>query len=247
MIRKILGSSILFFSIFSFNVSSGAEVKGDIYNIDFSFEGIFGTYDKKQLQRGLQVFTEVCAGCHGLTHVAYRNLGDAGGPELPPEQVKAYAAQFDIYDQEIEEERSAIPSDYFGESMVENAPNLSLMAKARVKGPEYIVTLLRSYNEEEKEQAGYVLYGNKIYPGGWIAMAQPLWGDDVEYMDGTEATLEQEAEDVAAFLMWAAEPKLNVRKETGFRAVLLLLLLSVFLYLTNKKLWAPYKGKNLNR
>ena len=76
-------------------------------------------------------------------------------------------------------------------------------------------------------------------------MAQPLWGDDVEYMDGTEATLEQEAEDVAAFLMWAAEPKLNVRKETGFRAVLLLILLSVLLYFTNKRLWAPYKNKNI--
>jgi len=84
-----------------------------------------------------------------------------------------------------------------------------------------------------------------LYPGGWIAMSQPLWGDDVEYMDGTEATLQQEAEDVAAFLMWAAEPKLNVRKETGFRAVLLLLLLSVLLYFTNKKLWAPHKYKKV--
>jgi len=225
------------------NAVFSAGPTGKIDDIDFSFEGVFGTYDKNQLQRGLQVFTEVCAGCHGLKHVAYRNLGDPGGPELPPEQVKAYAAQFDIYDPELDDERSAIPSDYFGSSMVENAPNLSLMAKARIRGPEYITTLLRSYNEEEKEQAGSVLYGNKLYTGGWIAMAQPLWGDDVEYMDGTEASLEQESEDVAAFLMWAAEPKLNVRKETGFRAVFLLLLLSVFLYLTNKKLWAPHKNK----
>ena len=227
------------------NAVFSAGPTGKIENIDFSFEGVFGTYDKNQLQRGLQVFTEVCAGCHGLKHVAYRNLGDPGGPELPPEQVKAYAAQFDIYDPELDDERSAIPSDYFGDSMVENAPNLSLMAKARVKGPEYIATLLRSYNEEEKEQAGSVLYGNKLYPGGWIAMAQPLWGDDVEYMDGTEASLEQQSEDVAAFLMWAAEPKLNVRKETGFRAVLLLMLLSVLLYFTNKRLWAPYKNKKV--
>ena len=225
------------------NAVFSAGPTGKIENIDFSFEGVFGAYDKNQLQRGLQVFTEVCAGCHGLKHVAYRNLGDPGGPELPPEQVKAYAAQFDIYDPELDDERSAIPSDYFGDSMVENAPNLSLMAKARVKGPEYIATLLRSYNEEEKEPAGSVLYGNKLYPGGWIAMAQPLWGDDVEYMDGTEASMEQQSEDVAAFLMWAAEPKLNVRKETGFRAVLLLILLSVLLYFTNKRLWAPYKNK----
>ena len=118
---------------------------GKIDDVDFSFEGVFGTYDKKQLQRGLQVFTEVCAGCHGLKHVAYRNLGDKGGPELPPEQVKAYAAQFDIYDPDIDDDRSAVPSDYFGGSMVENAPNLSLMAKARVGGAEYIVSLLKSY------------------------------------------------------------------------------------------------------
>ncbi len=241
--KKIITFWIFLISFFVKNAAFSAGPTGKIENIDFSFEGVFGTYDKNQLQRGLQVFTEVCAGCHGLKHVAYRNLGDPGGPELPPEQVKAYAAQFDIYDPELDDERSAIPSDYFGDSMVENAPNLSLMAKARVKGPEYIATLLRSYNEEEKEQAGSVLYGNKLYPGGWIAMAQPLWGDDVEYMDGTEASLEQQSEDVAAFLMWAAEPKLNVRKETGFRAVLLLMLLSVLLYFTNKKLWAPYKNK----
>ena len=241
--NRIIIFWVFFASLVVNNAAFSAGPMGKIENIDFSFEGVFGTYDKNQLQRGLQVFTEVCAGCHGLKHVAYRNLGDPGGPELPPEQVKAYAAQFDIYDPELDDERSAIPSDYFGGSMVENAPNLSLMAKARVRGPEYIATLLKSYNEEEKEQAGSVLYGNKLYPGGWIAMAQPLWGDDVEYMDGTEASLEQEAEDVAAFLMWAAEPKLNVRKETGFRAVLLLMLLSVLLYFTNKKLWAPYKNK----
>ena len=241
--KRIIICSIFISSIIFNSTAFSAGPSGEIENIDFPFEGVFGTYDKNQLQRGLQVFTEVCAGCHGLKHVAYRNLGDPGGPELPPEQVKAYAAQFDIYDAELDDERSAIPSDYFGGSMVENAPNLSLMAKARVRGPEYIATLLKSYNEEEKEQAGSVLYGNKLYPGGWIAMAQPLWGDDVEYMDGTEASLEQEAEDVAAFLMWAAEPKLNVRKETGFRAVLLLMLLSVLLYFTNKKLWAPYKNK----
>ena len=186
--NRIIFFCFLITSFVLSNAAFSAGPSGKIEDIDFSFEGVFGTYDKNQLQRGLQVFTEVCAGCHGLKHVAYRNLGDPGGPELPPEQVKAYAAQFDIFDPELDDERSAIPSDYFGGSMVENAPNLSLMAKARLRGPEYIATLLKSYNEEEKEQAGSVLYGNKLYPGGWIAMAQPLWGDDVEYMDGTEAS-----------------------------------------------------------
>mgnify|MGYP003302372120 CR=1 FL=1 len=145
----------------------------------FSFSKPLGKIDKNGAQRGLQVYVEICASCHGLKHVAYRNLGDPGGPELPPEQVKAYAAQFDIYDADLDDERTAIPSDYFSGSMVENAPNLSLMAKARVGGAEYIVALLKGYNEEEKEQAGSVLYGNKLYPGGWIAMSQPLYGDDV--------------------------------------------------------------------
>ena len=110
-------------------------------------------------------------------------------------------------------------------------------------GPEYIVNLLLKYNEEEKEQAGSILYGNDIYPGGWIAMGQPLWGEDVEYEDGTEATIEQEAKDVAAFLMWAAEPKLNNRKEAGFMALSMMIVLAGLLFLTNRRLWAPIKGK----
>ena len=239
----------------------GAETSGaHVEDIDFSFEGIFGTYDKNQLQRGLQVFTEVCASCHGLQQVAFRSLGDVGGPELEQNQVKAYAQLYEIFDPELDDYREAKPADYFPMSAIENAPDLSLMAKARagfhgpyglginqlikgIGGPEYMVNLLLGFNGEEKEQAGSVLYGNDIYPGGWIAMGQPLWGDDVEYMDGTEATIEQEAEDVTAFLMGASEPKLNARKEFGFTAILFLSVLFVLLYLTNKKLWAPHKGK----
>ena len=245
----------------AFNPVFSAESTGQkIKDIDFKFEGIFGTYDKNQLQRGLQVFTEVCASCHGLQHVAFRSLGDPGGPELEDRQVKAYSQLYEIFDPELDDYREAKPADYFPMSAVENAPDLSLMAKARagfhgpyglginqlvngIGGPEYIVNLLLGFNEEEKEQAGTVLYGNNVYPGGWIGMGQPLWGDDVEYMDGTEATMEQEAEDVTAFLMWAAEPKLNARKQFGFTAILFLSVLFILLYLTNKKLWAPHKGK----
>ncbi|PQM59752.1 MAG: cytochrome c1 [Rhodobacteraceae bacterium] len=245
----------------AFNPVFSAESTGQkIKDIDFKFEGIFGTYDKNQLQRGLQVFTEVCASCHGLQHVAFRSLGDPGGPELEDRQVKAYSQLYEIFDPELDDYREAKPADYFPMSAVENAPDLSLMAKARagfhgpyglginqlvngIGGPEYIMNLLLGFNEEEKEQAGTVLYGNNVYPGGWIGMGQPLWGDDVEYMDGTEATMEQEAEDVTAFLMWAAEPKLNARKQFGFTAILFLSVLFILLYLTNKKLWAPHKGK----
>ena len=251
---------IAVFLAFSNNLYAAGKSAKKVEDIDFNFEGIFGTYDRNQLQRGLQVYTEVCAGCHGLEQVAFRSLGDPGGPEMEPKQVKAYAALYEVFDNELDDYRAAIPSDKFPSSGIENAPDLSLMAKARagfhgpygtginqlikgMGGPEYIVSLLLGFNEEEKEQAGSVLYGNDIYPGGWIAMAQPLWGDDVEYMDGTEATVEQEAEDVAAFLMWTAEPKLNARKEFGFTSILFLTILGGLLYLTNKRLWAPHKGK----
>ncbi len=260
MIKKILYTISLYILVFtSASYAAGGSAK-PIEDIDFYFEGPFGTYDRNQLQRGLQVYTEVCSGCHGLNQVAFRTLGDAGGPEMDLAQVKAYAAQFEIYDIEMEDYRPAKPVDKFPSSAVENAPDLSLMAKARagfhgpygtginqllkgMGGPEYIVNLLLAFNEEEKEQGDTILYGNDVYPGGWIAMGQPLWGDDVEYIDGTEATVEQEAEDVAAFLMWAAEPKLNARKQFGFTAILFLALLGALLYLSNKRLWSAHKYK----
>ena len=231
-------------------------IKPEKYN--FSFNKLNGKIDKNSAQRGLQVYIEVCASCHGLSQVAFRTLGDPGGPELESKQIKAYAAMYEIFDTDLDDTREGKPSDKFPMSQLENAPDLSLIAKARagfhgpygtginqllkgMGGPEYITNLLRGFTEEEKEQAGSTLYENKFYPGKWIGMAQPLWGDDVEYIDGTEATLEQVTEDVAAFLMWAAEPKLNARKEFGFMATLFLLGLAVLLYLTNKKLWAKYK------
>ncbi|MEO0822791.1 MAG: cytochrome c1, partial [Pseudomonadota bacterium] len=121
-----------------------------------------------------------------------------------------------------------------------------------IGGPEYIYSLLIAYNGEEQEVAGNVLYGNEVYPGGYISMAQPLWGDDVEYTvhgdangyTPPEATLEQQAKDVSAFLMWAAEPKLVERKEAGIRNFLMLAVLAVLLYFTNKQIWAAVKGKD---
>ena len=259
MIKNFICFLIFSIMISAHSVLGASTAAKKVDDIDFNFEGPFGTYDRNQLQRGLQVFTEVCASCHGLSQVAFRTLSDPGGPELEPEQMKAYAALYEIYDADLDDFRSAKPVDKFPVSAVENAPDLSLMAKARagfhgpyglginqllkgMGGPEYIANLLLAFNEEEKEQAGIVLYGNDIYPGGWIAMGQPLWGDDVEYIDGTEATLEQEVEDVSAFLMWAAEPKLNARKEFGFTAILFLALLGVLLFLTNKRLWSRYKS-----
>lgn len=231
---------------------------GKIHDVDFAHEGPFGTYDQHQLQRGLQVYTEVCAACHGLKYVPLRTLSDEGGPMLDPEQTRAYAAQFEVFDAALDDFRPAIPTDHFPPSGVETAPDLSLMAKARagfhgpmglginqlfqgIGGAEYIVAILTSYTGEEKEEAGTTLYENTAFPGGWISMAPPLYGEDVEFADGHSNEIHHEAEDVAAFLMWAAEPKLNQRKQTGFVAVILLVLLSSLLYLTNKTLWAPVK------
>lgn len=232
---------------------------GSIHDVSFPFEGPFGTYDQFQLQRGLQVYTETCAVCHGLKYVPLRTLGDSGGPDLPDDQVRAYAEQnFEVFDAELDDFRPALPTDSFPANDSAGAPDLSVMAKARagfhgpyglglnqffrgMGGPEYIASVLTGYTGEEKEEAGSILYENTAFPGGWISMPPPLEDGLVEYQDGHDSSLHHMAEDVSAFLMWAAEPKLAARKHTGFLGVVFLALLSVLMYLTNKKLWAPVK------
>lgn len=230
-----------------------------IEDISFSFEGPFGKYDQFQLQRGLQVYTEVCAACHGLRYVPIRTLHDAGGPALPEDQVRAYAAALTIVDAETGEERPRTPTDHFptihGDGM---GPDLSLMAKARaafhgpygtgvtqlvrgIGGPEYIHAILTGFNGEEKEEAGSTFYHNAAFSTGWIKMPPPLSDGQVTYEDGTEATVDQMSRDVSAFLMWTAEPKMMDRKQVGFVSVLFLIVLSALLYLTNKKIWWSVK------
>ncbi len=232
---------------------------GHIENINFSFEGPFGGYDQAQLQRGFQVYSEVCASCHGMKFVPLRTLSDKGGPAFPEEQMRAYARGMTIIDKETGEERPREPTDMFptvtGEGM---GPDLSVMAKARaafhgpygtglsqlvngIGGPEYIYSVLTGYTGETKEEAGSMFNENHAFPGGWIAMPPPLSDDQVTYQDGTPATVHQMSEDVAAFLMWAAEPKLMDRKAVGFASVAFLVLLTALLYLTNKRLWRPIK------
>lgn len=260
MIRKIALSTAAVLAL-GMGTAHAAGEGGHVTDYSFSFEGPFGNFDEHQLQRGLQVYTEVCAACHGLKQVPIRTIGDEGGPNLPEDQVRAYAERFDIFDPELADTRPGKPTDHFPHSSLANAPDLSMMAKARagfhgpyglginqllkgIGGPEYITSLLQGYTGEDKTQAGTTLYENHIFSAGYIAMPQPLYGDDVVYADGTEATLEQEAKDVAAFLMWAAEPKMMARKQAGFTGVFFLILLSVLLYLTNKRIWARVKGKN---
>lgn len=259
MIRQFAISAV---SALTLLTSAAWAAEGEVRTEDvaFSFEGTFGSFDTHQLQRGLQVFTEVCSACHGLKFLRIGALADKGGPMLPEDQVKAYAKALTVIDKDSGEERPATPADHFPANTGANAPDLSVMAKARagfhgpmglginqlvngMGGPEHIYSVLTGYTGEEKEIAGTTFYENHAFSGGWIAMPPPLSAGQVVYADGTEQSVENYSEDVAAFMMWAAEPKMMVRKESGFKAVLVLGLLSIMLYLTNKKLWSGVKGK----
>ena len=259
MFKKTLLSAIAAVGLGSAALAAGGAAH--VEDFAFSFEGPFGKYDQHQLQRGLQIYTEVCAGCHGLEMVAFRNLGDHGGVGWNEDQVKAYAAMFEVFDPDLDDFRAAKPADNFPSNDAVGAPDLSLMAKARagfhgpyglginqvlfgMGGAEYIASLMAGYTGEEKEEAGAILYENTAFPGGWISMAPPLYGEDIEFADGHSNDLHHEAEDIAAFLMWAAEPKLVARKEAGFLAFIAMVALAALLYLTNKKLWAPIKRKD---
>jgi ubiquinol-cytochrome c reductase cytochrome c1 subunit len=258
MFRKIAITTV---SALAFSMGAAqAAGNGEVHDVAFSFEGPFGKYDQFQLQRGLQVYTEVCAACHGLKFVPLRSLSDAGGPGIPEDQVRAYAKQFTVTDKETGEDREGLPTDNFPANTNAGAPDLSLMAKARagfhgpygtginqlfrgMGGPEYIHAVLTGYTGEEKEEFGTAFYENHAFSTGWISMPPPLSDDQVTYADGTAATVDQMSMDVASFLMWAAEPKLMARKDAGFVSVIFLAILSTLLFLTNKRIWAAAKGK----
>ena len=256
--RMAVGALALW--LLSATVSLAAGGGGQIDDHDFSFEGPFGTYDQAQLQRGLQVYQEVCSGCHGLRYVPLRSLADKGGVGLSAQAVKAFARNYEIFDAEIDDYRAALPTDHFPANDSVNAPDLSLMAKARtgfhgpegtgltqllrgIGGPEYMMSLLIGYTGQEKEEAGSILYQNSAYSGEWIAMAPPLEDGIVEFSDESPNDAKSLAADVTAFLTWAAEPKMMARKRAGLTAVLMLGVLSVLLYLSNQRLWSGIKGR----
>lgn len=251
---------------------------------EWTFSGFFGKYDQAQLQRGFKVYKQVCASCHAMKFMSYRNLAEPGGPEFSEEQVKAIAAEYQVQDGPNEDgeffQRTARPSDRFispfaneQEARLANngayPPDMSVIAKARnaahntpwylepakwVKdvatgyqeaGPDYLYALLTGYKEEPPAgvELGEGMYYNKYYPGNQIAMAQPIYDDIIEYTDGSPQTVSQYSKDVTAFLMWTAAPKLEERKEMGFRVILYLIVLSVLLYLAKNKIWANVKKK----
>ena len=241
----------------------------------WSFAGIFGTYDQNQLQRGFQVFREVCSSCHSARLIAFRNLAEEGGPGFSEEQVKALAAEYEVTDPTAEGGvRTAVPADrwpspFATEQDARDAnggalpPDFSVLAKARgVKeeglwwvlnyftgysegGPDYIHALLNGYHDEAPE--GFELaegkYYNDYFPGHAIGMAPPLADGSVDYAEGEDGqsvpeTLEQYSTDVAAFMMWMAEPHLVSRKQTGFAVLIFLVLFAGLMYGTKRKIWA---------
>ena len=222
-----------------------------IPNTRFSFDGVFGTYDRASAQRGFQVYKEVCAACHSMRLLSYRNLRDLG---LTEQQVAAIASQFQVMDGPNDEgqmfERPGRPSDRFRSPFpnpqaaraANNGaypPDLSVIAKARAGGADYLFALLTGYSEPP---AGVTLMEgmnyNRYFPGHQIAMAAPLNPDQVQYADGTPATVENMARDVTTFLQWAAEPELEQRRAMGVKVILFLTILAGLAYALKRKIWA---------
>jgi len=219
---------------------------------DWSFGGIFGTFDRASTQRGFQVYSEVCSACHSIRLVAYRNLTEIG---FTADEVAAIAAERSVTDGPNDEgdmfERPALPSDRFvspyrndqeGRLFNNGAlpPDLSLMVKARPGGADYLYGLLTGFEDEAPE--GFELADgmsyNHFFPGNQIAMGQPLFDGMVEYADGTEATVDQMAEDLTTFLAWTAEPELEARKNLGVKTLIFLIVLTAMLYAVKRKVWA---------
>ena len=218
---------------------------------DWSFNGALGTYDKAALQRGLQVYREVCSACHSLKRVAFRNLEALG---YSSEQIKSLSAEYEITDGPNDEgdffERVGLPSDRFPAPFAnDNAaraanngalpPDLSLITKARAGGADYLHALLTGYRDAP---AGHEvpdgLYYNEYYASQQLAMAPPLTEGQVDYADGTSSSVEQMSSDVTQFLAWAAEPELEARKQMGFKVLLFLFVLSVVMFFATRRVWS---------
>ena len=252
----------IFFIAFVTAISNSAyseEKKIEFIKNDWSFEGIFGTFDRSSLQRGYQVYQEVCSGCHSIQHLSYRNLSEKGGPEFSLDEAKAIAAQFEVTDGPNDEGEMFTRPRRLSDKFVNPFPNIqaataanggayppdmSVLVKARKGGADYIYSLLLGY---EEVPAGYELddgvYYNKYIPGNKIMMSKPLSEGAVEYSDGTQATEAQMAKDVVTFLTWAAEPNLEARHKMGFKVFIFLIILLTLVYFSKQKVWSRLDSK----
>ena len=234
---------------------------------DWSFAGMFGIYDKAQLQRGFQVYREVCSNCHALS-IPFRALGDPNGPGFSEDQVKTLAASYQVTNAEPNDKGEvykrtgtpadiiprpeAYPNDQAAAAVFGKAPpDMALLAKARKyeRGfPWFVFAALPGleYQEVGADYIDAILNGytkpddpqwNLYYPGHKIAMPQPIANGAVDYKDGTPPTLANYSNDISAFLSWAAEPNLTERKKIGLRVMTFLFVLATLLYFTKKRIW----------
>ena len=252
MNKVITLTFVSFLALASFAQASDSSHKLD--KQEWSFEGPFGTFDRGELQRGFQVYSQVCSSCHSMKHLSYRNLSALGYTQ---DEIKAIAAEYEITDGPDDEgemfERPRKPSDkfnnpYANDNLARYANNgslpsdLSLITKARVGGANYVYGILTGYEEApEGVNVSDSQHWNVVMPGNKIAMAAPLSDDIVSYEDGTPTTLAQYARDVSVFLTWAAEPEMAERKRTGIKVILFLLAFAGVMYAVKKKIWADVK------
>ena len=247
-----ISSLIILFLLASYN--SNAAEKVEYLKTNWSFKGLFGKFDRGSLQRGYQVYTEVCSSCHSMKYVSYRNLTEKGGPEFTEEQGKVIAASFDVTDGPNADGEMFIRPGKLSDKFVmpyENTkaaqaanggaypPDMSVLIKARGGGANYIYSLLQGYEDppigttlDEGVHYNKYMYGNKI------KMSNPLSDGLVEYADGTKATVEQMSKDITTFLMWTAEPHLESRHQMGFKAILYLIILTILVYFSMKRIWS---------
>jgi len=232
------------------------EKKIDLIEANWSFSGIFGTFDRASLQRGYQVYSEVCAGCHSMQHLSYRNLSEKGGPEFSEKEAKAIAAQFEVTDGPNSEGEMFLRPGRLSDNFVSPYPNveastaanggayppdMSVLVKARAGGANYIYSLLLGYEETpEGFELDDGVYYNKYMPGNKIKMSEPIYDGIVEYSDGTQTTKEQIVKDVTTFLVWASEPHLESQHKMGFKVIIYLIILIVLVYMSKQRVWSRF-------
>tara|TARA_B100000989_G_scaffold260558_1_gene211198 strand:+ start:7298 stop:8077 length:780 start_codon:yes stop_codon:yes gene_type:complete len=248
---RILSLIILFFGA-TYNANAAEKI--EYLKTDWSFKGLFGKFDRGALQRGYQVYTEVCSSCHSMKYLSYRNLAEKGGPEFTEAQAKAIAASFEVTDGPNEDgemftrpgklsDKFVMPYENVKAAQAANGgaypPDMSVLVKARTGGVDYIYSLLQGY---EDPPIGMILdegvHYNKYMYGNKIKMSNQLSDGLVEYSDGTQSTVQQMSKDVTTFLMWAAEPHLETRHQMGFKAIVYLIILTTLVYFSMKRIWS---------
>ena len=258
MMRKLLATAALGALLLA-GAPASAQEETPLPHLGWSFDGIFGTYDRAALQRGLQIYSDVCSNCHSLNLLHYRDLAALGYGE---DEIKAIAAQKQVTagpnDAGEMFQRPAQPADnfvppYANEKAARAAhngalpPDLSLITKNRVGGADYCYGILTGFgNAPANVKLGDGLSYDMYFPGQQIAMPQPLQDNSETFADGTPATLPQEAHDVCTFLSWAAEPTMEARKQTGAKVMLFLVVMTIVLYAAKRKIWHAVHEEEAN-